>query len=572
MTVTTAEEMDRLLFGTLSDWCGALMRLQVRLPDPALDGGILCPACGVIHGRCHEAVYPLMYMAHRTADERYLDAARRLFDWGENMVCPDGGMMNDFKSPWKGVTAFAAVSLHDALVFHGGLLTEKERGRWENRLSAMGEWLYNNLTEASAAYINYYAAGAAAMALLGNYFGRDGYRDLARRLAGVCFRHVSDSGLMYGECRPHDARSKKGCLGIDHGYNAEESLPMLCRYAEALDPDALERCRAMFSAELSWMLPDGAWDDSTGTRAFKWTYWGSRIADGCQDALFRLGKTDPVFAEGAARNAALLRRCTHNGLLAGGPDYAAFGERICVHHTFCHAKAFAHALDGGVYDAPGVYLPADAPDPVRYTPETDTYRLACGPWRMTLTACDAKSRPGAQPSGGVVSLLWKQGAGPVIAAGMDEDVLLEPNNRQLPRFPQANRSSCPRLEAAADGKRYAQQFDKKASLTAQAAGEAVTVCVRTVPCTAAGEPLSSDACLVSYTLCADGLRIRGEIPPPLVSAVRFILPVAPETDVRISCGKLSSPPQRIFSLTPGFVRAEYVIAPETNGVFEIGIL
>jgi hypothetical protein len=28
---------------------------------------------------------------------------------------------------------------------------------------------------------------------------------------------------------------------------------------------------------LEFMLHDGAWDNSWGTRNFKWTYWGNRI-------------------------------------------------------------------------------------------------------------------------------------------------------------------------------------------------------------------------------------------------------------------------------------------------------
>ena len=33
-------------------------------------------------------------------------------------------------------------------------------------------------------------------------------------------------------------------------------------------------------AHLEFMLPDGAWDNSWGTRNYKWTYWGSRTSDG----------------------------------------------------------------------------------------------------------------------------------------------------------------------------------------------------------------------------------------------------------------------------------------------------
>ena len=93
------------------------------------------------------------------------------------------------------------------------------------------------------------------------------------------------------------------------------------------------------------MLPDGGWDNSIGTRNFKWTYWGGRTSDGCQAALNHLGKDDVAFAESALRNLELYKACTHQGLLMGGPHYARHGEEPCIHHTFCHAKVLAEALD-----------------------------------------------------------------------------------------------------------------------------------------------------------------------------------------------------------------------------------
>ena len=117
-------------------------------------------------------------------------------------------------------------------------------------------------------------------------------------------KHISENGLLFGEGQPNDAVSEKGCTAIDMGgYNVEESLPSLCRYAmESGDKEAFNVFVDSYRAHLEFMLPDGAWDNSIGTRAFKWTYWGSRTSDGCQEVLFHLGKQDPVFAEAALRN------------------------------------------------------------------------------------------------------------------------------------------------------------------------------------------------------------------------------------------------------------------------------
>ena len=80
------------LFGSLlRNWCDRLLQLQVTEPAfPGLDGGLLCPACARIHGRCIDAVYPLMHMAASTGHDRYLDAAVRLTNWSNSVSCPDG--------------------------------------------------------------------------------------------------------------------------------------------------------------------------------------------------------------------------------------------------------------------------------------------------------------------------------------------------------------------------------------------------------------------------------------------------------------------------------------------------
>lgn len=568
------EESERELFALLREWCDALVAHQVSLPhDPTLDGGILCPACKMIHGRCVDALAPLLCMADRTGDKTYLRAARRLFKWGENTLCADGSMRNDAKSPWRGVTVFHAVALHDALSRHGHLLTAEERAAWTSRLRRIGGWLYNNLAVGAHAYINYYAANACAMALLGNLFGDPAYLARARELADYCFAHVSESGLLYGEGSPHDARTPKGCLAIDAGgYNAEESLPCLTRYAEAThDASALNRCRALWHAHLPWMLPDGAWDDSVGTRAFKWTYWGSRTSDGCQDVLFALGRDEPVFAEAAWRNFLLLRSCTHGGLLYGGPDLAKHGDLPCIHHTFCHAKALALAPDAGLYDFTRIPLPADEPPPLQFYPENDTYRIACGGWRADMTGYDADNRRAGHASGGTVSLLWNRKCGAVLACGMVDYALAEPFNQQLPLDENEQRSPCPRIEAERNGKRVAQHYDFGASLTSEETDGGVMVRVQARLCDDTHRPAGTGVCTLLYTLTEKRLRIEGTVPADAEN-VRYILPILSEkARVDVLRGTLSGRPEPIFCLSPGFAGREFTVLPDETGRFAVGI-
>ncbi|MBQ6268191.1 MAG: hypothetical protein IJK64_10535 [Clostridia bacterium] len=569
-----AEQASGQVSALLTQWCDALVRLQVELPDARLDGGILCPACGMLHGRSFEAVYPLLHMAHRTGRQAYLTAAKRLFAWERNLRSGDGGSRNDFKSDWKGVTAFAAIALCDALDLHGDLLPPDEIAAWEARLSEMGAWLAAHLTEQTPAYLNYYAANACAMALLGRRASNDAYLALAKRLAAHCLRHVSESGLIYGEGSPTTAVSPKGCLAIDLGYNAEETLPCLTRYAAVTgDTQAQARCIDLWRAQLLWMLPDGAWDNSVGTRAFKWTYWGSRTADGCQAALFALGQADPVFAEAAWRNFALLRDCTHDGLLAGGPDYARAGEPLCVHHTICHAKTLAAALDAGIPSFPRVPLPSEQPAACTQYPELDVFRLAAGAWRMDVSGYDFQYRGASHAAGGCISLLWHADAGPLIAVGMVEYALREPHNQQLSLHPETHRCVCPRLEATVDGRRFSQTYCA-ARLSRLQDAHGTGVHVEAALCGRDGEELPDGACTLDYLLTENALTVRARVQPAVADRACFVLPlIGKHATVRIEEGTLQCAPANIFNLSPGFLATEYRIAPEPDGrlCFTVGV-
>ena len=559
-------------YALLKDWCKALLRLQIRAPgDASIDGALHCPSCGRIHGRSHEAVYPLLFMARAERDARYLSAARALFRWGENMRAPDGSMLNDHSTGWKGTTVFSAIALHDALYYHGDLLEPAERGAWEERLRGMGEWLHANLRVGAHAYINYYAANACAMALLGAYFGEPAWSALSDDLADYCLRHVSQNGILFGEGRPHDAKTAKGCIPVDIGYNAEESLPALFRYATARGNGAAVRTlRSAAKAHLRFLLPDGGWDNSFGTRAFKWTYWGGRTSDGSADLLAALGKNDPVFADALARRVSLLRRCTVNGLLTGGPGYARLGERPCVHHTFCCAKSVAAALDAGIAPAaPETSQLGEGPFCVRL-PETDTFRLRVGGWLADITAYDFVYKPGSHTTGGTLSLLWHDSCGPVLAAGPADYLELEPNNQQPPAASATHRSVCMRVEAECGGVVYAQHKDHTAVMKKEPFDGGVCVSVRARLLDLNGAQPEHGECAVRYTFTENGLSIRGGVSPEIASAACLVLPlIAGTLSPRILSGRLLRPPERVYCLSPGFLCEEFRIRPEPDGTFEV---
>src|SRR5207248_6055459 len=75
----------------LQTWCDGLLAHQSANPDPALRGALLCPSCAIIHGRCGDAVYPLLRVAHTTGKAKYLEAALLVHEWSEQQVSRTDG-------------------------------------------------------------------------------------------------------------------------------------------------------------------------------------------------------------------------------------------------------------------------------------------------------------------------------------------------------------------------------------------------------------------------------------------------------------------------------------------------
>lgn len=581
--------MENAYFSLLKQWCDELLKLQLKNTGMReIDGGIICPACHIIHGRCHDALYPFMYLADKTGDAKYLNAARALFDWSENLLVDDKGLYNDAQNPWQGITVFSTNNLCHALRHHGHLLTSDEKLRWETRLMGYGEWLCEVITPDYDTVINYDANCAGAMALLGEYFDCDKFREHAQLMAAHSIRFLSENDLLTGEGKPCGAVTPRGCQAIDIGYNVEESLAALLRYAIIQgDAEIKEKVIASMRAHLEFMMPDGGWDNSFGTRNFKWTYWGSRTSDGCQVAYAALGAEIPEFAEAAYRNLKLYEKCSEGGLMFGGPHYKPHGEKACTHHSFCHAAALAAALDNGIEDFERCKIPADAPPAVKYWPEIDTWKLAAGPFRATVTGYDFEYMQGGHVSGGVMSMLWHEKTGPVLATGMTDYSLAEATNMQLSLKKSAVASLAPRLDISIDGKRYSQMYDYGSDISVKEANGIISVDVACSPVDINhNSPVPRPAAQLRYEISENCVSLVGWVSGSAAANSEFVLPVilsddeeyilADEhtvilkrdaADVRIVHSGIKPAPRRIFNFSGGFTALELRIVPDSNGNF-----
>ncbi len=423
--------------------------------------------------------------------------------------------------------------------------------------------------------------------------------------------YLTPNQLLFGEGHPQTAVSRKGCRPVDLGYNVEESLPSLALYSLMTDDEPMrEKVVAALRAHLEFMLPDGAWDNSWGTRNFKWTWWGSRTTDGCHPAYVALAKYDPRFLEAARRNAQLMAECTKDNLLYGGPDYALHGDFPCIHHTFTHAKSLATVLDRGVDnlvpgDAPK--LPRDTPYGLKTFPEIGTHLASIGDWRATVTAYDfeyvetvqkggSSEGGGGHATGGALSLLYHQTLGPVCVASMTKYQVMEIANQQPVRGSD-HMTLTPRIECEGTAP-FTSLNDLDAKVTAGHSPKQVSISATGRLLTAAHvAPATGDVHYrLDYVFDEGGVEIRAQVTAGAshAAAMRFVLPVVSRPsepvalvkpgEVRIAKRKgrvtiatdaaggfETSSKERVFNLVPGFLSLPLVIPMKPGRTVRIRI-
>ncbi len=462
-------EFQQLADRLLKEWCDGMLEVQINQPeDSKIHGALDCPACNKIHGRCMDAVYPFMYMADQTGEQKYLDGAIAVMEWSKNVSMPDGSwtVIPNPKS-WRGISVFGAIALAEALHHHGSILPEAIHQAWMERLAKVGDYIYQNFN-LTFTNLNYGFTAIYALHLLGNVLDNPTYVERSRALAKGIKNWLSQPNhLIFGEAKPSDKKSAKGLVGIDLGYNVEETLNGVVQYARLEQDEALlDLLTKSLEGHLEFMLPDGAWDNSWGTRQYKWSYWGSRTTDGCQPSFALMAERNPALGTAAFLNTQLLDRCTADGLLYGGLHYTTHGIKPCVHHTFAHAKALATILNEpevfSFYDKTAV-LPRSVADGVKEFPEVSVYLAARADWLATVSSYDFIYKEKClHGTGGALNVLYHKKVGPLFTASMAKYLLVEKNNQQVQ--PEEEFALTPRLETFVDGKWYTNIYDLKAKV------------------------------------------------------------------------------------------------------------
>lgn len=424
------------VYNLMKDWCDELLKTQLSLPDPLLDGAIVCPGCAVVHGRCADMVLPLVLLYRDTRDEKYLTAAKKLIDWTEyNLLSENDDIRNDLANRWKGTNIFTCLMLGETLHRFHDVLDKETFTKWDaifrRRAAASIGWC-----EKAGPHINYNAGAAAMFAFAYNYTGEKKFLDNAIKQEQFCRAHFDKEGLFFGEGKPLDGTTAKGCHFIDMGYNLEESIPLLVLHALWMkDDEKIKYYTDRAIDHLGFLLPDGAIDNSWGTRQNKWTYWGSRTSDGMHEGLVYAAKDNPVIAKAVRRNVELLDNCTVDGRLYGGLMYHAADEPACIHHAFDKVKSLAvlYLEMGDEFETcEGAVLPRES-DGVKSYQNGYLYTVTKGDFVATVNACDTHIYAASETGGGAISMLWNKKYGAVMAATMYRFVTTEPMNMQIQR-------------------------------------------------------------------------------------------------------------------------------------------
>jgi hypothetical protein len=536
---THSLEFKNLTSNLLKDWCDGMLKVQINNPSNLEEHGALgCPSCSHIHGRCMDAVYPFLYMADTTGDQKYLNAAILVMDWAENNVSQEDGSWTVISNPksWKGITIFGAIALAEALQYHGHVLDEEHRNAWTKRLEKAGNYIYDNFT-ISFTNINYGGTAIYGLHLIGSVLKNNAFIAKSKTLAKeVKSYFTANEHLLFGECKPDSKKlSAKGLHGVDLGYNVEETLNSLVMYAlKEKDEALLQIVTKSLNSHLEFMLPDGAWDNSWGTRQYKWSYWGSRTCDGSQPAFAMMAHINPAFGTAAIKNTELLQRCTANGLIQGGPHYLSHGIPPCVHHTFTHAKPLTALLDHWEH-LPEINkntsLPRAAADGITNFKDLDVSLFARGDWRGTVSAYDAIYKDGdyRQATGGSLAILYHNKVGLLCAASMAIYKMVEVNNQQP--NPGEDFALTPRVETFKDEVWHSSIFDRAATLNSEDIDGKIQLNAKTQLKNKSNTIVTETASdfELSYACSKDELRITAKTEQAIKEPTAFVLPITSPT-------------------------------------------
>jgi hypothetical protein len=228
-------------------------------------------------------------------------------------------------------------------------------------------------------------------------------------------------------------------------------------------------------------------------------------------------------------------------------------------------------LDQGIpAHAGGVSLPRESATGVRHYPDIDTWLVARGPWRATVTANDWQYMPEGHASGGTLSLLWHDRAGVLACASLTRYQLVEPNNQPLHAEPTAPLT--PSIEVTIGETTYTSANDLAAAVESRTGEDGIELVSRGLLRDGAQKTTNPETSYrFTYRFTDNRVQIRAFVEGGETSA-QLLLPIVASreeredvTESRVEIAKSGAtvrvassrpwravPKERVFNHVPGF--------------------
>ncbi len=462
LPLPTREEYLKTLY-SLSD---VLLSTQILQPSDANYGALVSPSVNPemhpLHSRAAEAVYPFAVAYKHSNDAKYATAAVILGNWLIKIQGSAGSWIEEWPATtgWDGTSADQLISLAGAYPILKSRLSPDENTRWVNAITKTADWIVANFPKGN---INYTPTGSVALVLASRAVStpKSTWLTKAASLMDATLASVNADNLITGEG-----------MGVDLGYNIAQSLGMIAMYGRLL-PSAthVDRAAALLKTHANFMYPNGAIDNSWGTRSYKWTLEsGTKTAPGIYFTFALLADKDPSFQRAAQLALAFLRKhfLDEKGWVVYGPHAVKHPSSSppSNYSTFARAQSIATAVELGPSSDRTAPIPAENRNWFKYFPSVASGLVRTDKIMATLTAYGAI---GTYPResvvrGGSVSALWFEGYGATGFLQLSSQTIY---NREEPKHMPTEDMLLPltpRIETTS-GTYYTNLFDDKATLS-----------------------------------------------------------------------------------------------------------
>lgn len=445
--------------------CDGLLATQNLKTGDKNYGALVCPSTNPdnhpTHSRGGEAVYPFAVAFKKGGNAKYADAAVKLGNWMitvQNSAGAWGEAWPNYDG-WDGTTADQVISLAGAYAILKDRLTSAENTAWTNSIRRASDWIEANFPKGN---LNYLPTGAVALKQASAVIpgAPSKWMTKAEALMKTTMQSVNPDDFITGEG-----------MGIDLGYNIAQTIGYVALYGILTDNKAdVDFAARVLKTHAKFMYPNGAIDNSWGTRSYKWMLEsGSKTAPGIPFSFGLVADRDPAFLRGAQLSVDFLSGyyIGKDNLIPYGPHASrhAGSNPPCIYSSFARAQSLATVIEYGPSATASAPIPSEAGNWSQYFPTAKTALLRTDKIMATVTAYDGILQYDRSEvvRGGSITNLWFEGYGPLgflqtssqTIYTREEDMHMPTEGTLLPLTPRIERP----------GASYATNlFDEKAAL------------------------------------------------------------------------------------------------------------